>query len=123
MLATKPLHQLQNMGEHLGLEDGGLDTTKNTRTLRVPAIVRWTLWQMPYHTAHHTFPGVPFHNLRALHGALEERLGRSLPAAGYFKVVSGAIRAARKGPEGTWPLPFAAGTSRSGDDGNFLVAE
>jgi len=123
MLATKSLHQLQNMGEHLGLEDGGLDTTKNTRTLRVPAIVRWALWQMPYHTAHHTFPGVPFHNLPTLHGALEERLGRPLPAAGYFEVVLGAIRAARKGPEDTWPLPFAAGTSRSGDDGNFAAAE
>ena len=123
MLATKPLHQLQNMGEHLGLEDGGLDTTKNTRTLRVPAVVRWALWQMPYHTAHHTYPGVPFRNLPTLHRTLEAGLGRPLPTAGYFEVVMGAIRAARKGPEGTWSLPFAAGASRSPDGRNLVAAE
>ena len=118
MVVTKPLHQLQNMGEHLGLEDGGVDTTKNTRTILVPWIVRWALWQMPYHAAHHTFPGVPFHQLPALHRAIEARIGRPLPAAGYFEVVRGAIRAARKGPEGTWQLPFAAGAGRPAASGS-----
>jgi len=115
MLATKPLHQLQNMGEHLGLEDGGLDTTRNTRTLMVPAVVRWALWQMPYHAAHHTYPGVPFHQLAALHRALEAGLGRPLPAAGYLEVVRGALHAARQGREDAWPLPFAAGAGRTAD--------
>jgi fatty acid desaturase len=112
MLATKSLHQLQNLGEHLGLEDGGTDTTKNTRTLAVPGFVRWALWQMPYHAAHHTFPGVPFHNLPTLHKELEAKLGRPLPTAGYFETTRAAIRAMRKGPEGTWALPFGAGGSR-----------
>jgi fatty acid desaturase len=115
MLATKPLHQLQNMGEHLGLEDGGLDTTRNTRTLIVPAVVRWALWQMPYHAAHHTYPGVPFHQLGALHRALEAGLGRPLPAASYLEVVRGALSAARQGREDHWPLPFAAGAGRMAD--------
>jgi len=123
MLVAKPLHQLQNMGEHLGLEDGGLDTTKNTRTLIVPSIVRWALWQMPYHAAHHTFPGVPFYQLAALHGAIEEQLGRPLPSARYFEIVAGTIRAARRGPEGTWSLPFAAGASRPAGDRQLLAAE
>jgi fatty acid desaturase len=123
MVVAKPLHQLQNMGEHLGLEDGGFDTTKNTRTILVPRIVRWALWQMPYHAAHHTFPGVPFHQLPALHRAIEARLGRPLPAAGYFEVVMGAVRASRKGPEGTWPLPFAAGASRPAGQRQPAAAE
>ncbi len=101
MLLTKPLHQLQNLGEHLGLEDGGLDTTKNTRTLNVPAFVRWALWNMPYHSAHHTFPGVPFHQLPALHRAIEKKLGRKLPNAGYFETVCAVVRQARRGPEGS----------------------
>ncbi|MBM3540886.1 MAG: rhizopine catabolism protein [Alphaproteobacteria bacterium] len=112
MLATKPLHQLQNLGEHLGLEDGGLDTTKNTRTLLVPGIVRWALWFMPYHAAHHTFPGVPFHQLKALHDEIEAKLGRKLPNARYFEVVRQVIRHSRRGDEGTWRLPFAAGGAR-----------
>jgi fatty acid desaturase len=123
MLVTKPLQMLQNMGEHLGLEDGELDTTRNTRTLLVPDFVRWALWQMPYHTAHHTFPGVPFHRLPALHRALEARLGRPMPAAGYFEVVAGAIREARKGPEGTWSLPFGAGANRPAGVENLAAAE
>jgi fatty acid desaturase len=123
MIATKPLHQLQNLGEHLGLEDGGLDTTRNTRTLRVPGIVRWALWQMPYHTAHHTFPGVPFHQLPVLHRALEERLGRPLPTAGYLEVVAGVIRATRTGPEGSWTRPFAAGGNRPAGAVGSVAAE
>ena len=123
MLLTKPLHQLQNMGEHLGLEDGGLDTTSNTRTLAVPAVVRWALWQMPYHTAHHTFPGVPFHRLPELHRVLEARLGRPLPTARYGEVVAGALRATWRGPEGSWALPFAAGDNRPAGSAELAAAE
>ena len=113
MVLTKPLHQFQNLGEHLGLEDGGLDTTKNTRTLDVPGFVRWALWNMPYHAAHHTFPGVPFHRLPELHRVIESRLGRPLPKAGYLETAASVIRAARRGPEETWQIPFAAGGSRN----------
>lgn len=108
MIATKPFHQLQNISEHIGL-DPGLDTTKNTRTLLVPGFVRWALWNMPYHSAHHTFPGVPFHRLKDLHDAIEAKLGRPLPAAGYVEVHVKAIRALMKGPEPTFDLPFAHG--------------
>ena len=31
----------------------------------------------------------------------------------------GAIRAARKGPEGTWQLPFAAGAGRPAASGSL----
>ena len=58
MLVMKPVHQLQNTIEHLGLPH--VDAiTENTRTTRTNALMRWMCWNMQYHTAHHAFPGVP----------------------------------------------------------------
>ena len=62
MLAMKPVHQLQNTIEHLGLPH--VDAiTENTRTTRTNAVMRWMCWNMQYHTAHHAFPGVPCYAL------------------------------------------------------------
>jgi fatty acid desaturase len=66
LLATKIVHQLQNTGEHVGMPHTP-DIFANTRTLTGPAWMRWLMWNMSYHTAHHAFPGVPFHALPALH--------------------------------------------------------
>ena len=58
MVAMKPVHQLQNTIEHLGLPH--IDTiTQNTRSTRTNALMGWMGWNMQYHTAHHAFPGVP----------------------------------------------------------------
>src|SRR6202041_3273641 len=77
MLAMKGVHQLQNTIEHLGLphEDNVLVNTRSTRT---NAFMRWLGWQMQYHTAHHAFPGVPFHRLRELHEAIFTSRGASV---------------------------------------------
>jgi fatty acid desaturase len=66
LLATKWVHQLQNSGEHTGLPHAA-DIFANTRTLTGSAPWRWLMWNMSWHTAHHCFPGVPFHALPALH--------------------------------------------------------
>src|SRR5271169_7022858 len=66
MMAMKPVHQLQNTIEHLGLPH--VDAiTENTRTTRTNALMRWLGWNMQYHTAHHAFPGVPCYALPKLH--------------------------------------------------------
>ena len=66
MLVLKPVHQLQNTIEHLGLPH--VDTiTENTRSTRTNAVMRWMAWNMQYHTAHHAFPGVPCYRLPELH--------------------------------------------------------
>jgi len=57
LLAMKFMHQLQNTIEHLGLPHTE-DMLANTRSTRTNALMRWMTWQMPYHTAHHAFPGV-----------------------------------------------------------------
>ena len=70
MLLTKPVHQLQNTIEHLGLSHEP-DILTNTRSTRTNALMRWLCWQMPYHTAHHMFPAVPFWKLHELNDRIE----------------------------------------------------
>ncbi|RWR32083.1 hypothetical protein D2T31_03795 [Sinirhodobacter populi] len=74
MVITKPVHQLQNTIEHLGLshEPGILENTRSTRT---NALFRWLCWQMPCHTAHHIFPSAPFWRLRNLNDKIESKAG------------------------------------------------
>ncbi|MEM9781400.1 MAG: fatty acid desaturase [Pseudomonadota bacterium] len=71
MVAMKFVHQLQNTIEHLGLSHEN-DILQNTRTTKTNAVMRWLCWQMPYHTAHHSFPSVPFWRLRDLDAAMRE---------------------------------------------------
>jgi fatty acid desaturase len=83
MMLFKWFHNLQNTGEHTCLTHEQ-DTLRNTRTLRGPRLVRWLVWNMSYHTAHHTFPGIPFFALPALNHEIQTRLGEPLPGAGYI---------------------------------------
>jgi fatty acid desaturase len=57
------------------------DMLSNTRTTFTNRIVRFLAWNMPYHTAHHVLPVVPFHRLDALTALLEHRLATT--ADGY----------------------------------------
>jgi fatty acid desaturase len=98
MFATKAFHQLQNLGEHTMLAFTP-DTLENTRTLKGPAVMRWLMWNMSFHTAHHTFPGVPFHALPALHKEIEAGLGHPVPSAGYLEAQRIILRALLRGPE------------------------
>jgi len=40
------------------------------------------MWNMPYHTEHHLFPSIPFHQLPALHEKIRARLAHVAP--GYL---------------------------------------
>lgn len=96
MLAMKWTHQLQNTMEHLGLphEDNVLVNTRSTRT---NALMRWLGWQMQYHTAHHAFPGVPFHRLRELNAAIFTARGVAPPSMTYLGFQSAVLRAFARG--------------------------
>jgi fatty acid desaturase len=96
MLAMKAVHQLQNTIEHLGLphEDNVLVNTRSTRT---NALMRWLGWQMQYHTAHHAFPGVPFHRLRELHEAIFTARGAAPPSMSYVGFQIAVLRAFARG--------------------------
>ncbi|MEO1550577.1 MAG: fatty acid desaturase [Pseudomonadota bacterium] len=102
MLLTKPVHQLQNTIEHLGLshEDNILDNTRSTRTT---APLRWLCWQMPYHTAHHVFPSVPFWKLRALNEKIEDSAGE-VWRMGWIEFQIEVIRKLRAKDESEYPM-------------------
>jgi fatty acid desaturase len=96
MLAMKWVHQLQNTMEHLGLphEDNVLVNTRSTRT---NPVMRWLGWQMQYHTAHHAFPGVPFHRLRELDATIFTARGAEPPSMTYIGFQIAALRAFARG--------------------------
>jgi fatty acid desaturase len=92
MITMKFTHQLQNMIEHLGLPHLP-NVLANTRSTRTNALMRWMCWQMQYHTAHHAFPGVPFHHLKELNRALFTERGTTPPSMTYWGFQVAAIRA------------------------------
>ena len=92
MLATKAAHQLQNTIEHLGLPHAP-NVLENTRSTRTNPLMRWLCWNMQYHTAHHAFPGVPFHRLPELHAALFTRRGAEPPTMTYLGFQRAALQA------------------------------
>jgi fatty acid desaturase len=92
MLAMKFTHQLQNTIEHLGLPHEQ-NVLLNTRSTRTNALMRWLGWQMQYHTAHHAFPGVPFHRLRELHETIFTARGTAPPTMTYWGFQLAVVRA------------------------------
>ena len=92
MLILKPVHQLQNTIEHLGLPH--VDTiTENTRTTRTNALMRRLCWNMQYHTAHHAFPGVPCYALPSLHQEIFVARDRRPPTMSYLAFQWAVVRA------------------------------
>jgi fatty acid desaturase len=96
MLLLKPVHQLQNTIEHLGLPH--VDTiTSNTRSTRTNAVMRWMGWNMQYHTAHHAFPGVPCYRLPKLHRDIFVARNSPPPTMSYLGFQLAVLRAFRHG--------------------------
>jgi fatty acid desaturase len=58
------------------------DMLANSRTTYTTAAVRLLAWNMPYHSAHHALPTVPFHRLPELNAKLSGRLKST--ARGYI---------------------------------------
>lgn len=102
MLLLKPVHQLQNMIEHVGLPHSD-DILENTRSTRTNAVMRWMGWNMQYHTAHHAFPAVPFYRLEALHHALFTARGTQPPTMTYLGFQRAALKALWLKDESEYP--------------------
>jgi fatty acid desaturase len=62
--------------EHGGLPHAG-SILQRTRHIRTPALVRYMLWNMPYHAEHQAYPSIPFYHLPALSKAMEGELVES----------------------------------------------
>ena len=106
LLITTPFYRFYIAAEHHGLPNGR-GVIGSTRTTRAGPIMRWLMWQMPYHTEHHLFPGVPFHKLGALSRALREGLDAKLSginevAPGYLAVHRELLAMLRRGGDPTF---------------------
>ena len=95
LLTTKVVHQLQNTGEHTEMPHDP-DVFRNTRTLVGPRPMQWLMWNMSYHTAHHAFPGVPFHALPALHREVVHGRSEPIIERGYLQAQSDIFAAVIK---------------------------
>jgi fatty acid desaturase len=102
MVLTKPIHQMQNTIEHLGLTHKK-DILQNTRSTRTNFFMKWMCWQMPYHTAHHTFPSVPFWKLKELNSKIESN-SEKIYSMGYIEFQIEIIKRLWQKDESQWPL-------------------
>lgn len=59
--------------EHNGLPHEG-NILERTRSIRAPQVVKFIMWNMPYHAEHHAYPAIPFHALPELHEAIQEEI-------------------------------------------------
>ncbi|MEJ8573940.1 fatty acid desaturase [Microbaculum marinum] len=73
MVLSQPVLRLYLLAEH-GLCPFIGDPFANTRTTITTRAVRFLAWNMPYHTEHHAFMGVPFHALPQVHERFASRL-------------------------------------------------
>lgn len=62
--------------EHNGLPHEGTIFEK-TRSVRANKLVKFVMWNMPYHAEHHAYPAVPFHQLPQLHQLLDKEIVHS----------------------------------------------
>ena len=106
MLLATPFYRFYVAAEHHGLPNDR-NVIESTRTTRAGPVMRWLMWQMPYHTEHHLFPSVPFHKLGALSRELRERpdsklCGINEVAPGYVAVNRALLTMLRRGGDPTF---------------------
>ncbi|MFK7753304.1 MAG: fatty acid desaturase [Sedimentitalea sp.] len=121
MILTKPVHQLQNTIEHLGLSHEN-DILENTRSTRANPFQNWLCWQMPYHTAHHTFPAVPFWKLRDLNARIENKAGQ-VHRMGWIEFQIEVIQKLMAKDESAYPMDEVWVIPRAGGRSTRLPAE
>lgn len=83
LLLGNPFLRVYLMAEHTRCPHVA-NMLQNTRTTFASRAVRWLTWNMPFHTEHHAYPAVPFHNLPALHAVVRDHLMETTPSHGRF---------------------------------------
>lgn len=83
VLLGQPFLRMYLLAEHTGCPLVA-DMYANSRTTLTNWGMRRLAWNMPFHTAHHVYPGVPFHALPKVHRQIRE--GVRVEACGYVSV-------------------------------------
>ncbi|MGV3663224.1 MAG: fatty acid desaturase family protein [Prosthecobacter sp.] len=73
MLFINTTVNIRGMSQHTLLEHAS-DEVRGTRTILTYPLVRFFMCNENYHLEHHLYPGVPWHQLPAVHAALEPAL-------------------------------------------------
>ena len=73
ILLGQPALRLYLLAEHGDCPEVA-NMFENTRTTFTTALIRFFAWNMPYHTEHHVYPAVPFHQLPTLHSLIKDDL-------------------------------------------------
>jgi fatty acid desaturase len=89
LLAGLPFLRLYLLCEHT-LCPNSDDGFANTRTTLSNPVVRFLMWNLPYHAEHHLFPNIAFHNLPEAHRHLRPHL--KYVAKGYIQVQREIVR-------------------------------
>ena len=89
LLVGLPLLRLYLLCEHT-LCPNSDDGFANTRTTLSNPVVRFLMWNLPYHAEHHLFPNIAFHNLPEAHRHLRPHL--KYVAKGYIQVQREIVR-------------------------------
>ena len=79
MVMAQPFWRGWLLAEHTGCTNDD-DIYANTRTTYTNPLLRFLLWQMPYHVAHHAYPGIPFFALQDADALIRGRAGANRPA-------------------------------------------
>lgn len=77
-LLAQPILRAILIAEHTGCttDENGLT---NTRTTLTNPVIRLLMWNMSFHTEHHLYPSIPFHQLPQAHRELREHLAHLAP--------------------------------------------
>ncbi|MGH9030407.1 MAG: fatty acid desaturase family protein [Acidimicrobiales bacterium] len=91
------LSVLYGLTQHAGLGENVLDHRLNTRTVLMNPVNRFLYLNMNYHTEHHMFPMVPYHQLPSLHEEIMGDLPAPYPSmwAAYKEIVPAILRQLR----------------------------
>jgi len=101
LLFTKWTHNLHNLIEHTGMAHTS-NVLENTRSVDAPRWWRWIGWNMQYHTIHHAFPMIPFHNLALANEMISEKLGHKPATMGYLEFQIAILKKLINSPESKW---------------------
>ena len=83
VLLGQPFLRMYLLAEHTGCPLVN-DMHVNSRTTLTNRAMRRLAWNMPFHTAHHVYPGVPFHGLPEVHARIRDSVRYEAP--GYLAV-------------------------------------
>jgi len=89
LLVGAPLLRMYLVCEHT-LCPNSDDGFANTRTTLTNPIVRFLMWNLPYHAEHHLFPNIAFHHLPEAHQHLRPHL--KYVAKGYIQTTGEIMR-------------------------------